>query len=47
MCQPISGKVNLSVAEVAERLGFATPSFFIHFFHKNTGTTPLQFRKGR
>jgi AraC-like DNA-binding protein len=37
----------LSVAEVAERLGFATPSFFIHFFHKNTGTTPLQFRKGK
>ncbi|MBQ3788458.1 MAG: AraC family transcriptional regulator [Bacteroidales bacterium] len=37
----------IPVAEVAEHLGFATPSFFIHFFHKNTGTTPLQFRKQR
>ena len=36
---------DMPVAEVAERLGFATPSFFIHFFHKKTGETPLQFRK--
>ena len=38
---------DLPVAEVAERLGFATPSFFIHFFRTHTGVTPLQFRKGR
>ena len=35
----------MPVAEVAETLGFATPSFFIRFFRQQTGTTPLQFRK--
>ena len=35
----------MPVAEVAETLGFATPSFFIRFFRQQTGITPLQFRK--
>lgn len=35
----------MPVAEVAETLGFSTPSFFIRFFRQQTGTTPLQFRK--
>ncbi len=35
----------MPVAEVAETLGFATPSFFIRFFHRQTGQTPLQYRK--
>ncbi len=35
----------MPVAEVAETLGFATPSFFIRFFRQQTGTTPLQYRK--
>lgn len=36
----------MPVAEVAETLGFATPSFFIRFFRQQTGQTPLQYRKG-
>lgn len=35
----------MPVAEVAEKLGFATPSFFISFFRQQTGQTPLQYRK--
>ncbi|MBR1835417.1 MAG: AraC family transcriptional regulator [Bacteroidales bacterium] len=35
----------MPVAEVAETLGFSTPSFFIRFFRQQTGLTPLQFRK--
>lgn len=35
----------LSVAEVAHKLGFESPSYFITFFKKNTGTTPESFRK--
>lgn len=35
----------MPVAEVAETLGFATPSFFIRFFRQQTGLTPLQYRK--
>lgn len=34
-----------SVAEVAYKLGFESPSYFITFFKKNTGTTPEYFRK--
>ncbi|PVD53609.1 AraC family transcriptional regulator [Terrimonas sp.] len=36
---------SLSVAEVAYKLGFESPSYFITFFKKNTGTTPEYFRK--
>lgn len=35
----------MPVAEVAETLGFATPSFFIRFFRQQTRQTPLQYRK--
>lgn len=35
----------MPVAEVAEKLGLATPSFFIRFFRQQTGQTPLQYRK--
>lgn len=35
----------MSVSEIAEKLGFATPSFFIRFFRQQTGRTPLQYRK--
>lgn len=36
---------NLTVVEISERLSFQTPSYFIRFFRKHTGCTPLQFRK--
>lgn len=35
----------LSVSEVAHKLGFESPSYFITFFRKNTGFTPETFRK--
>lgn len=35
----------LSVAEAAHKLGFESPSYFITFFKKNTGSTPESFRK--
>lgn len=34
-----------NISEVADTLGFATPSFFIRFFRQQTGITPLQYRK--
>jgi AraC-like DNA-binding protein len=36
---------DLSVAQVANRLRFSEPSYFIRFFRKNTGTTPEQFKE--
>lgn len=36
---------SLSVAEIAYKLGFETPSYFITFFKKSTNTTPESFRK--
>ncbi|HVM88016.1 MAG TPA: AraC family transcriptional regulator [Puia sp.] len=36
---------SLSVAEIAYRLGFETPSYFITFFKNNTNSTPEHFRK--
>jgi AraC-like DNA-binding protein len=35
----------LSVAEISRGLFFETPSYFIRFFSKHTGFTPLEFRK--
>lgn len=35
----------MPIAEIADALGFATPSFFVRFFRQQTGSTPLQFRK--
>ena len=35
----------LSVAEIAERRGFNTPSYFIQCFRGVYGCTPAQFRK--
>lgn len=35
----------MPIAEVADTLGFSTPSSFIHFFKQQTGTTPLRYRK--
>ena len=36
---------NLSVAEIAETVGFASPTLFIASFKKKNNMTPTQFRK--
>lgn len=36
---------NLSVKEIADKLGFENASYFVTFFKKNAGMTPEQFRK--
>jgi AraC-like DNA-binding protein len=37
----------LSVADVAQRLDYATPSTFVRAFHRWTGTTPAAYRRTR
>lgn len=37
----------LSIAQVAEELGFSTPNYFHRFFKKISGMTPAQYRKAR
>lgn len=36
---------NRTIVEISESLSFETPSYFIRFFRKYVGSTPLQFRK--
>ncbi len=36
---------NLTVNEIAEELGFAYPNHFTRMFKRNTGMSPLQYRK--
>ena len=36
---------DLTVLEISERLAFESPSYFIRFFRKQAGCTPMQFRK--
>lgn len=36
---------NMSVREVAESVGFSEYNYFIQFFKKKTGVSPLQYRK--
>ncbi len=33
------------VQDIAQRLGFASPSYFAIFFKKMTGLTPQEFRE--
>lgn len=33
-----------SVREIADTLGFENPSYFVRFFHKQSGVTPLAYR---
>ena len=37
---------SLSVKEIAYRLGFEDASYFVRFFRRMEGTTPMQFRAG-
>ena len=36
----------LSVGEIAEQCGFASPAYFIQVFHKRVGTSPDRYRRG-
>jgi len=36
---------DLSIADIAYCLGFSYPNYFNNYFRKNTGTTPLSFRR--
>ena len=38
---------NLSIYEIADRLGFQSSTFFTRFFHRETGMTPKEYRAGR
>ncbi len=37
---------NFQIAEISERLHFATPSFFCKYFKRLTGCTPQEYRQG-
>ena len=36
-----------TVLEISEELNFSSPSVFVQYFRRNTGITPLQYRKRR
>lgn len=36
---------DLRIYEISDKLGFANPSFFAKFFHRETGMTPAEFRQ--
>ena len=38
---------NLSIYEIADRLGFQSATFFSRFFHRETGVTPKEYRIGK
>ena len=38
-------QVRKNVTEVGSELGFSDPSYFVRFFRKHAGVTPLQFQK--
>ncbi len=38
-------KTSMTVNEIAEELGFAYPNHFTRMFHRNTGMSPIQWRK--
>ena len=38
---------NLSIYEIADRLGFQSSTFFTRFFHRETGITPKEYRSGK
>jgi AraC family transcriptional activator of pobA len=37
---------SLNISEISLHLNFATPTFFGKFFKRNTGMSPLEYRKG-
>ena len=45
MAQAMLDEPNVSVKEVGERLGYASPASFSRFVQKSTGKSPSQLRK--
>ncbi|MEM9807355.1 MAG: AraC family transcriptional regulator, partial [Cyanobacteria bacterium P01_D01_bin.56] len=43
--QQLLSEGELSIANVAERVGYASPSRFCHAFKRNTGITPSKYRR--
>ncbi|MBC6451060.1 helix-turn-helix transcriptional regulator [Actinokineospora xionganensis] len=40
-------KTDLTVRQIAGRVGFADPAYFCRFFRRETGVSPGEFRRGR
>lgn len=38
---------DLSIADIAQRIGYDEAKYFIHVFKQQTGTTPLRYRKSK
>ena len=37
---------SMTVAQISERCNFSTPSYFVQYFKKSFGVTPIEYRKG-
>ena len=44
-CSNLLRNTDLSLCEIASRCGFSSSTYFCRFFKRNTGITPLSFRK--
>ena len=44
--QELLTQTDAGVKEIAEEIGFSSPSYFIRFFRKYNGVTPKQYRDG-
>jgi len=38
---------DISIKEIAERMGFSSPNYFTLFFKKHAGVTPMQYKKNQ
>jgi AraC-like DNA-binding protein len=45
LAQDMLSKEKLSVAEISERCGFSSISYFCRVFKNETGKTPLEYRR--
>lgn len=45
MAQRILRETNLSIAEISDRFGYSSPSYFGSLFRKQTGMTPVEYQR--
>ena len=45
MAQMLLRETSLSIAEISDRLGYASPSYFGSLFRKQTGVTPVEYQR--